>query len=274
MIKEFIVGSPLFGLVNFVRDWISINKAFFRDPASGVEQMEARCGMILLAAIGKEAFVDVGAHIGSVIAGVRRIRPDAPIVAIEADPDKSRRLVARFPDIKVYNVAVGDRSGTVEFFIDLGRPGYSSIGERGRAVDQTRAVTLPMRTLDDILAGCAGVDVIKIDVEGAEPLVLAGANGTMRRNQPLFYFESAQNPGDRPADIFDILDAGGYQIFVPSRLAHDGPPLSRAGFLEAHAAPRRALNFFAVHSDRSIEFRDRARVILGIVTDAGSNNLP
>lgn len=261
MIKELVVGSPLFGVLSALRDWIDISRTFFAYPPAGPEKMEARCGAVLLPSIGEGVFIDVGSHIGSVVAAVRRHRRAANIIAIEADPAKARRLGRRFPDIVVHQIAVGSVSGETDFFVDPLRPGFSSTVDRN---DGRTAITVGLTTLDELLAGVSNIDVIKIDVEGAEPDVISGASQLLRLQRPLLYFESAINPGDRPAEIFKWLNEFNYEIFLPSRLAHDAPPMSKDCFLEAHLPPRRALNFFAVHREKRMDYRDRARRILGI----------
>ena len=261
MLKEFIVSSPLFGITSALRDWIDINRSFFFYPPAGPGQMEARCGTILIASIGEGTFVDVGAHIGSVIAAVRRRRPMAQLVAVEADPHKASSLNRRFPNVIVHAVAIGDKVGEAKFFIDPQRPGYSSTTDRE---SNRSSITVPLTTLDDLLLGIDDVDVIKIDIEGAEPEAIAGAVNILQTIQPLVYFESAINPGDRPEQIYHRLSQLRYEIYLPSRLAHDAPPMSEHGFLEAHLPPRRTINFFAVHAERRNEFRDRARHILGL----------
>ena len=47
-----------------------------------------------------EIFVDVGAHIGPVIAEARRLRPRSQVIAFEAMPDKTDFLRQRFPDVQ------------------------------------------------------------------------------------------------------------------------------------------------------------------------------
>ena len=120
-----------------------------------------------------------------------------------------------------------------------------------------------MDTLDNLISS-PDVDVIKIDVEGAELGVIRGGKRVLSGCRPLVMFESAPRapaPLDTPR-----MRCGGSSMswvirFVPNRLAHDGDGLSLECFLDSHVYPRRTTNYFAVPEERRIEIRDRARLI-------------
>jgi hypothetical protein len=75
------------------------------------------------------------------------------------------------------------------------------------------------RRLDDILAGEARVDLVKIDVEGAEGRVLAGAGETLRRHAPTLLFEFSPPglqavSGVRGEDLLAGLEGLGYRFRI------------------------------------------------------------
>jgi FkbM family methyltransferase len=65
---------------------------------------------------------------------------------------------------------------------------------------------LPCTTLDLALPTITGVSLIKLDIEGSEPMALRGGKNFFERNQPLMYAEVL---GD-PADIFSAVKCIGY----------------------------------------------------------------
>lgn len=207
-------------------------------------------------------FVDVGAHIGSVIAAVEHHRPDARIVAVEAIPEKAVRLARKFSNVRVEACALADREGKAAFFVDLDRPGYSSLAGGG---ERLREIEVPLRTLDGLMAG-SSADVIKIDVEGAELGVLRGATALIARSRPTILFESGPGEvhGYGKADLWGFFEQAGYVVLVPNRLAHGAPGLSLEAFLDSHGYPRRTTNYFAVALERREAVRNRARRILGL----------
>ena len=208
-------------------------------------------------------FLDVGAHIGSIIDGVKRHSNPAAIIAIEAIPEKTRKLRARFPGITVHSCAVGEEDREISFFVDDKKSGYSSLFSEGKSKN-LRHLTVPLRKLDTLIP-TASVDVIKIDVEGAELGVLRGGEKLIARAQPLIMFESgpSEEGGYTKQGIWQWYDDAGYEIVVPNRLAHLGNGLSSEGFAESHLYPRRTTNYFAVPRARREEIRSRVRVILG-----------
>jgi FkbM family methyltransferase len=132
--------------------------------------------------------VDVGANEGAFSAGVLAVAPNAEIIAAEPSPAPRIRMEQRLgalPNVSILNVAVSAASGTATFhltahdhnsslhpprieMVDAIGPGFSQIGE----------LQVPTLTLDDLVAGRT-VDVLKIDVQGAELDVLEGGNATL-----------------------------------------------------------------------------------------------
>jgi hypothetical protein len=77
--------------------------------------------------------------------------------------------------------------------------------------------------LDDLVTG--PVDVVKIDVEGAEAACLRGAERILREHRPLVIFEHGTTvPGDPDdsahCEVWDVLTAADYRVFS---VTGDGP---------------------------------------------------
>jgi FkbM family methyltransferase len=268
MLKERLVGTGIGRAAAEVRDLVGLLHAIlFHIEAVGTLANDriARHLVTHLCGPGK-VFLDVGAHIGSVVADVRRRDRSIRIVAIEAVPEKAARLRLKFPGLEVHACAVGESEGTVPFFVDIRRPGYSSLSPASRD-GSLKEIAVPLRRLDDVVT-TPGVDVMKVDVEGAELRVLQGSERLVARDRCVIMFESAPSSGPDASvaqeRLWRWLNDHGYLVFVPNRVAHDGPPLSCEGFVESHQHPRRATNYFAVPSERRIEVRDRSRRLLGL----------
>ena len=97
------------------------------------------------------------------------IRLNASIIDVNA-------VLNGYKNIKINLTAVGDTSGTVSFTISKDSA-YSSIYDTNR-VPAAQVMVTPITTLDSYIEEniISRVDIIKIDVEGAEEIVLKGAD--------------------------------------------------------------------------------------------------
>lgn len=136
-------------------------------------------------------FVDVGANSGyyTVLAS-RLVGSSGRVLAFEPNPFVLPRLRAniaqnRLSNVSVFEVALGDARRECTLDPRPGQDGEASVVNSRRRVDvrrpSNRRVAVQMRTLDDCADG-APVDIIKIDAEGAEPLILAGMKDVIRAN--------------------------------------------------------------------------------------------
>jgi hypothetical protein len=76
-------------------------------------------------------------------------------------------------------------------------------------------VTVPAVTLDALRDELARVDFIKIDAQGAEGRILAGARALLARDRPVVLFElwpgGMAAAGSSPSELFSLLDELGYR---------------------------------------------------------------
>ena len=221
-----------------------------------------------------KTFIDVGSHIGSIISEVQVHSRSISIVGIEAIPEKIANLRRCFPAVEFFECALGNDSGEINFYVNEKESGYSSLlkPEKDSKKSNTREIVVPIKRLDDI-SKFENVDVIKIDVEGAELDVILGGKDTIVNNKPIIMFESAPGETLVKEKLWNIFNSLEYGIHLPNRLAHEDHPMSIESFVDSHRYPRLATNYFAVPFDRRIEYRDRARKILNIEAMPNNCNL-
>jgi FkbM family methyltransferase len=267
--KRFIVNTFVGRFAVSVREAVGRTYSAFANPeAAGTVANDYLAGFLTTRLCKNSAvFVDVGAHIGSVIAEVARHCPKARIIAIEAMPDKADRLRRSFPRVEVHGCALSDHSGEATFYVHTKQSAYSSLGRPSHRGGEISEIRVLLRKLDDILTD-DGIDLIKIDVEGAELGVLKGGDRIIAENRPTVMFESGAAADDglgfTKDGLWQWLAARDYVVLVPNRVAHNDPGLSLEGFIESHLYPRRTTNYFAVASERHVELRDKAREVLRI----------
>jgi len=160
--------------------------------------------------------LDVGANIGLFTLFLSRaVGPTGRVVAVEPDPDnvallKENAKANRCDNVTVVPCALGTEEGVVNLYqVDENRGNLSlaDVGDTGRAVNVT------MRRGADVLAELnTRPRVVKIDVEGAEPMVVRG----LGYRPPVMLFEFAPSLLERfdfdPQGFLADLTADGYRI--------------------------------------------------------------
>jgi FkbM family methyltransferase len=172
------VGAPL---VMQLRPRDGTNKALF---LYGVcEIAETRLVQSLLR-VGM-TFADIGANIGyyAMLAG-RLVGPDGRVFAFEPNPEIHGRLVENarlngLANVTTSTEAVTDHEGTVTFYASA-TPENSGISSTIPGAGLGEARIVPATTLDAFAARIGRkLDLVKIDVEGAELQVLEGGRGLL-----------------------------------------------------------------------------------------------
>jgi FkbM family methyltransferase len=128
-------------------------------------------------------FVDIGANIGGYSV---RLATRGRVFAFEPDPRNYRLLALnvnlnKLTNIRTYNKAVGDHNGKVKLYLSRFHGRHSTI--EGSVRGGTEYVIIDSVTLDSILAEPDTIQIMKVDVEGAERLVLEGAIRTLEKTK-------------------------------------------------------------------------------------------
>lgn len=138
-------------------------------------------------------FVDVGANIGyfSVLAA-RLVGETGLVVAIEPGERNCVLLHRsatrhRLRNVRLHPYALSDRRETLVYLAQGSNGTITDLGDGDDWPSGGRLV--PAAPLDELVAGLDRVDVIKIDVEGAESRVLRGAAATLERHRPVVVSE-------------------------------------------------------------------------------------
>jgi FkbM family methyltransferase len=174
-------------------------------------------------------FVDIGANAG--VYSVWAADLGASVIAIEPNAEALRALSDNAAlngfEFEIVPSALSETSGVMGFTEGLGPLNHLVAG-----ATPGPARTTEVTTLDEVL-GDRTADGVKIDVEGAERLVLEGARsalseGRLRVIQLEYNDMSRVNYGESRAALRDLLAGYGYQFFRPN---YDGElhPATRVG---------------------------------------------
>lgn len=169
-------------------------------------------------------FIDIGANIGaySLFVAAKAGR-GARILAVEPQPDVFSRLTYNiaqnpFGTIKAVACALADKPGELTLFIDPANRGESSVRILSSSVGST--VRVPATTLLALAEGEGydRLDAIKLDVEGAEDLILE----PFLRDAPqtlwpkLIVIEDSRLRWQ--SDLTQLLTRCGYELLLQTRM--------------------------------------------------------
>jgi FkbM family methyltransferase len=150
---------------------------------------------------GGAVVIDVGANAGLyTLLAAAGVGEAGKVIAVEPSPrerqalrdnlDLNPRLARR---VRIIPAALHDHAGEADLLVaTAANSGHNTLGAfcyDHTVLHERRAV--PLRRLDDIVAEhrLTRVDLIKMDVEGAEWFALRGAEQTLRRYQPALILE-------------------------------------------------------------------------------------
>jgi FkbM family methyltransferase len=129
--------------------------------------------------------VDVGANIGYYLLLIESaVGPGGAVACFEPEPENLRELernveANRLQNVRVVAAAVGDGEGRIAMRTGINAAVAADCGSGD--------FTVPLTRLDAALEG--PVDFVKIDVEGYEGHVLAGARRLLREHRPILFVE-------------------------------------------------------------------------------------
>jgi FkbM family methyltransferase len=174
----------------------------------------------------EDVCLDIGGNIGyfSMIMAARATRGHVHVfepIVINAAMINANKELNGFKNVTINNTAVGDQKGMVTFSVS-DDSAFSSIKATGR-FGEAENVSVPILRIDDYLAEnkIDHIDIIKVDVEGAENMVIDGAKGLLSSNikKPrlvlLELFDENLKPfGSSVAAIVEKMRGWGYAAHV------------------------------------------------------------
>lgn len=181
---------------------------------------------------------DISANIGyHTLMLARLVGPTGEVIAFEPDANNYRLLIKNadrnhLASITAVNNAVTDYNGRARLFINKGHRGDHRI----YAGNETRlAVDVEATTLDTYLAG-RPIDVVKMDIQGAEMLALKGMAETIALNSRLIILAEFSphhliKCGTLPSAFLDALEAAGFYLRMIDESRHEIRAINKEALL-------------------------------------------
>jgi FkbM family methyltransferase len=172
-------------------------------------------------------FLDLGANEGLyTVFAAQRVGVTGRVWSVEPSKRELTRLhqnieLNGFENIRTIPVALGDMTGFMDMRIaEDEHAGHNTLGEFVYDTHLARCERVPVRRLDDLLReeGLDRLDVLKVDIEGAEAALLRGATAVLREMRPLILMEvlepALRQQGADPRYVLQALHAADYRVYV------------------------------------------------------------
>ncbi|MEI6433415.1 MAG: FkbM family methyltransferase [Bacteroidota bacterium] len=183
---------------------------------------------------------DIGCHKGEILDLMIKQAPRGKKFGFEPIPELYQFLLSKYSgvtDIEISPIALYDKKGQTSFQHVLNAPAYSGIKKRkydGKQVD-IEQITVETERFDDVIPADLRIDLLKIDVEGAEFRVMKGAVNTLKRWKPIVIFEFGLGAADfynsSPGDLYRFITGEcGLKISTLQGFIDKAPALSDAQF--------------------------------------------
>jgi len=197
--------------------------------------------------------VDVGASYGVYAAvAAKAVGPAGLVLAFEPATEAFRILENNLElnglgNVRPFRCALANTAGRARL-AHHPDPSRNALCANGKGTANSEEVAV--ETLDGVAAreGIQRVDVLKIDAEGSEEMVLAGAGALLARCRPLVIFEVNRDAGAalglHPLGAWRALESLGYQLY-----SIDGD-----GGLSTTQPPPACGNVVAVHGENRCGF--------------------
>jgi len=182
-------------------------------------------------------FLDIGANVGWFSLLAAKLLSEGQVLAVEPNPKNLQLLYASICRNKVGNVHVFPYAASDEATL----MGIQSVGSNGYVTGPSvecygRTYVQSVR-LDDLLGNESRLDVIKMDIEGHEPVALRGMTALLARHHPIIFTEfhpkaMRDNFGYDGRRYLQALVSRGYQLAVINMDGCETEPLTAADVLE------------------------------------------
>jgi len=170
-------------------------------------------------------FIDAGANDGLfTLFAAQRVGPTGQVWAFEPSQREFVRLqrnlqLNQLGNVRALKMALANCGGQAELKVAADEhSGQNTLGDFAYQIELARCERVSTSRLDDLVheTSLPRLDLIKLDVEGAELSVLAGASGLLRKQRPVILLELNENAlqlqGARGATVVEFLRSYDYGI--------------------------------------------------------------
>ena len=211
--KEWIPPKTLEEKVRdfIVPDWLRIRERAWRERRKG--EREIKIIPSLLANCNRA--IDIGANVGVWSYWLSKYAKQ--VESFEPNPKIFNALKnIKINNVNSYNIALSNKSGSVNLLIPKGSKGFSNQGASLSPIKvqgEHKSISIEAKCLDEY--NFLDVNFIKIDVEGHEHEVIEGAQETIKKFKPTMVIEMEEKHNQIPIeDQISSVEKLGYRCCV------------------------------------------------------------
>jgi len=202
-------------------------------------------------------FIDGGTNAGLyTLFASRRVGPTGLVMAIEPSQREFNYLqdnlkLNKITNVKAFQIALSNKNDTGTLHIARDdHEGQNTLGIFAHPdIKRSHTEQVSLRRLDDLIdeEKVDRVDVIKLDVEGAESKALEGAHHILHRFSPLLLIElsdaALRSQGSSSSKLLGLIKSLGYEIYTFDRIS--GEPV------RANKGDKLSDNIIAAHPNKT-----------------------
>jgi FkbM family methyltransferase len=167
-----------------------------------------------------DVVLDIGANIGYyTLIAARKIGAEGRVYAFEPEPANFELLkknvkLNNYRNVVLENKAVSNKNGTSKLYIHPTSTGGHSLTQKSDVQIQVETVTV-----DSYFEKMERIDLVKMDIEGAETLVIQGMSDVLRKNKQLkiimeFDLKTVRHAGFTLRQLTEPLFNHGFRAYV------------------------------------------------------------
>ena len=211
--KEWIPPKTLEEKIRdfIVPDWLRIRERAWRERRKGEKEIKIIPDLL----VNCNRAIDIGANVG--VWSYWLSRHAKKVESFEPNPKIFNVLKnIKIKNVNTYNIALSNKSGSVDLLIPKGSKGFSNQGASLSSIKvqgEHKSLSIQAKCLDEY--NFLDVNFIKIDVEGHEHEVIEGAKETIKKCKPTMVIEMEEKHNKIPIeDQISSVEKLGYQCYV------------------------------------------------------------
>ena len=194
-----------------VPDWLRIRERAWREKRKGEKEIKIIPNLL----VNCNRAIDIGANVGVWSYWLSKYAKQ--VESFEPNPKIFNALKnIKIKNVNSYNIALSNKSGSVDLLIPKGSKGFSNQGASLSSIKvqgEHKRISIEAKCLDEY--NFLDVDFIKIDVEGHEHEVIEGAQETIKKFKPTMVIEMEEKHNRIPIeDQISSVEKLGYKCCV------------------------------------------------------------